>query len=115
MSPLIVAVFIVGPFNRYPCHRVSPVTLAGVHVPDPMHPGVDVNVAEAIVAGLPPVTFTARAVPPGPIAFRSNRHAEAGGFGYDIFVMNEDGTDPVQLTTDPADEFDAAWSPDGSA
>ena len=31
----------------------------------------------------------------------------------DIYVMNADGTDVMQLTTDPADEFDPALSPDG--
>src|SRR5262245_54139986 len=31
----------------------------------------------------------------------------------DIYVMNADGTNVQQLTTDPADEYDPTWSPDG--
>jgi len=30
----------------------------------------------------------------------------------DIWTMNADGSDPVQLTDDPAMDFDPAWSPD---
>jgi TolB protein len=32
----------------------------------------------------------------------------------DIFVMNADGSERMQLTTDPEQDFDAAWSPDGA-
>lgn len=32
----------------------------------------------------------------------------------DIFVMNEDGSNRVQLTTHPEMDFDPVWSPDGS-
>jgi TolB protein len=31
----------------------------------------------------------------------------------DIYVVNADGTGKARLTTDPAEEFDPAWSPDG--
>jgi TolB protein len=33
--------------------------------------------------------------------------------GYDLFVINADGSDQVQVTSDPANEADPAWSPDG--
>jgi len=33
--------------------------------------------------------------------------------GHDIYVMNADGTDVRQLTTDPAHEYDPTWAPDG--
>ncbi|HEX7049318.1 MAG TPA: Ig-like domain-containing protein [Longimicrobiales bacterium] len=47
---------------------------------------------------------------PGLIAFVST-----GTDGHrHIFVMNEDGTDPRQVTSGPYDDFDPAWSPDGS-
>lgn len=32
----------------------------------------------------------------------------------DIYVMNADGSNPTRLTTDPAADFDPAWSPDGT-
>ncbi len=32
----------------------------------------------------------------------------------DVFLMDADGTDPVALTGDPADDFGPAWSPDGT-
>jgi len=32
----------------------------------------------------------------------------------DIYVVNADGTDGKRLTRDPAEEFDPAWSPDGT-
>ena len=41
--------------------------------------------------------------------FQSNR---AGNFN--LFVINDDGTGLRQLTDDPGDEFDPAWSPDGT-
>lgn len=45
----------------------------------------------------------------GEIAFASDR---AGNM--DIWVMNADGTNPVQLTNDPLPEVFPAWSPDGT-
>ena len=33
---------------------------------------------------------------------------------WDIYVMNVDGTDQIQLTTDPASELEPSWSPDGA-
>jgi Tol biopolymer transport system component len=32
----------------------------------------------------------------------------------DIYVMNADGSNVTRLTTDPAEDFDPAWSPDGA-
>jgi Tol biopolymer transport system component len=46
----------------------------------------------------------------GKIAFASDR---AGNKNLDIWVMNDDGTNPVRLTTDPLPEVFPAWSPDG--
>jgi TolB protein len=43
------------------------------------------------------------------IAFTSHRAGSA-----DIWVMNADGSNPVQLTTNGADDVDPAWSPDGA-
>jgi TolB protein len=45
----------------------------------------------------------------GKIAFAS---ARAGHL--DIWVMNDDGTNPVQLTNDRGDDVFPAWSPDGT-
>jgi Tol biopolymer transport system component len=33
---------------------------------------------------------------------------------HDIYVMNADGTERTQLTTDPEADFDPVWSPDGT-
>ena len=43
------------------------------------------------------------------VAFESNRDG-----GYQIYVMNADGSHPTQLTTDAtAEDGDPSWSPDG--
>ncbi|UCG16460.1 MAG: PD40 domain-containing protein [Phycisphaerales bacterium] len=68
------------------------------------------NTAEVTAASLDPLTFNARAAVAGPIAFSSDRASEE----WDIFVTNADGSDVIQLTVDPAEEFDPAWSPDGT-
>jgi Tol biopolymer transport system component len=33
---------------------------------------------------------------------------------FDVYVMNADGSERTRLTTDPAEDFDATWSPDGT-
>ena len=49
------------------------------------------------------------------IAFARNKtDAGVASFYYDIFVMNLDGSDLRQLTTDPEFDAEPAWSPDGS-
>lgn len=45
----------------------------------------------------------------GKIAFVSDRDGDE-----DIYLMNSDGTGPVQLTNHPARDFDPTWSPDGA-
>src|SRR5260221_13145027 len=59
-------------------------------------------VAPSEVAG--PATTSAQ----GKIAFTSNRDGNN-----EIYVMNEDGTDVIRLTTDPAMDQGPAWWPDG--
>ena len=41
------------------------------------------------------------------IAFCSNRDGN-----FEIYVMNTDGSNPVRLTNDPAQDVTPAWSPD---
>jgi TolB protein len=48
------------------------------------------------------------------IAYSSFTGEVQGDAWGDIYVMNADGTDPVNLTPGPARSFDPAWSPDGS-
>ena len=48
-------------------------------------------------------------VPAGKIAF----HTERDGNG-EIYAMNADGSGLTNLTNNPADDADPAWSPDGS-
>lgn len=43
------------------------------------------------------------------IAFSSERSGN-----WDIWVMNADGSNPVQITKDPADDLRPTWSPDGT-
>jgi TolB protein len=43
------------------------------------------------------------------IAFSSDRDGN-----YEIYVMNADGTNPVRLTSDPANDWAGSWSPDAS-
>lgn len=54
------------------------------------------------------------------IAFTSDRNGErevgppgSGHYNSDIFIMNADGTGVRQLTFDPVEADDPAWSPDG--
>ncbi len=43
------------------------------------------------------------------IAFSSNR-----GGSYDLYLMDADGSNPRRLTTDPGNEGEPVWTPDGS-
>ncbi|MGH7527172.1 MAG: TolB family protein, partial [Gemmatimonadales bacterium] len=43
------------------------------------------------------------------IAFSTNRHGS-----YDLYVMDADGRNPRRLTTDPGNEGEPAWTPDGA-
>jgi len=59
------------------------------------------SASASLPTGSPPAT--------GRIVFSAgDPHAE------DIFVVNVDGSELQQLTTDPAAEFDPAWSPDAT-
>jgi dipeptidyl aminopeptidase/acylaminoacyl peptidase len=60
------------------------------------------------LAALSPAAAGAAATTSGTIAFESNR---AGSF--DIFSMAATGGGQARLTSDPADDLDPAWSPDG--
>src|SRR5215211_2200803 len=46
--------------------------------------------------------------PNGQIAFSSNRNGN-----FEIYTMNDDGSDVTRLTEDDANDFDPSWSPDG--
>jgi dipeptidyl aminopeptidase/acylaminoacyl peptidase len=60
------------------------------------------------LAALSPARARAAASTSGSIAFESNR---TGNF--DIFTMAATGGGQAQVTSDPADDLDPAWSPDG--
>lgn len=45
----------------------------------------------------------------GKIAFASNRDGNS-----EIYVINADGSNPIRLTTDAAEDYAPAWSPDGT-
>ena len=46
----------------------------------------------------------------GRIAFTSDRD----GWDWEIYVMNDDGSGVIQLTDNDSEDWDPAWSPDGS-
>src|SRR5579859_3882472 len=69
-------------------------------------------------APAPPAPVRAAPAPPAPIAlnpvngkiaFASDRDGNN-----EIYVMNPDGSNPVRLTNNPANDTDPAWSPDGT-
>ncbi|MGQ9595225.1 MAG: TolB family protein, partial [Anaerolineae bacterium] len=63
--------------------------------------------AVALVASPVP---TAQAAGPGRIAFAANWQGN-----WDLYHVAADGSDLRRLTSDPADERDPAWSPDGKS
>src|SRR3990172_12692524 len=48
------------------------------------------------------------------IAFHKCSDIQGDRIYCDIFVMNPDGSNPVNLTNSPANDSDVSWSPDGS-
>jgi len=71
--------------------------------------------AEKVVTPIPPVEPTLTAspteAPPFPcrIVFDTDRDENL-----EIYVMEPDGSSPVNLTNNPGDDFDPVWSPDGT-
>src|SRR5919205_885842 len=69
-----------------------------------------------LAAALAPTRAAAQSAPAkaqspnGQIVFQSDR----GGDFSDIYVVDADGKHETRLTTDPADESNPVWSPDGS-
>lgn len=54
------------------------------------------------------------------VAFTSNRahygaQPETGTPDVDVYVMRADGSDVRRVTTDPGNDYDPSWSPDGAA
>jgi TolB protein len=80
--------------------------------PDLRPGGTDVPAAISIAptnTSEPTVTQVALGVFEGTIAFRSNRTGNN-----EIYVMNGDGSELINLTNDPSDDDLPAWSPDGT-
>ena len=80
-------------------------------------PGEGTNTVEVTAGNSPAATFDAVAALAGPIAFSSSRGERLGRL--DIFVMNADGSNVIQLTTAAinatvGDNWDPSWSPDGT-
>lgn len=57
----------------------------------------------------PPPTPTPAPILPCNIAFESDRDGNR-----EIYSMDPDGSNPVNLTNNPADDFDPVWSPEGA-
>jgi Tol biopolymer transport system component len=71
-----------------------------------------IRLAAVVVVALPAAAAPAAgadSLPAGRIVYVSN---ESGN--QDIYSINTDGSDKRRLTTNASDEFDPAWSPDGS-
>ncbi len=62
-----------------------------------------------VLSLLPPYSLIATY---GSVAYDSDPVGD--GQSIDIYVMQPDGTDPVNLTNDPAADYAPAWSPDGT-
>lgn len=80
--------------------------------PDLRPGGADVPVAMEIAPTNTPEPLAAQVplgVFEGAIAFRSNRTGNN-----EIYVMNGDGSELINLTNDPSDDDLPAWSPDGT-
>src|SRR3954453_6082374 len=87
-------------------------------------PGAPLSVRRLVVALVAALPLAAVAAPSaralvrepfnGRIAFSSFRTDPAGARG-DIFSFNADGTDLRQLTTDPVNDAQSDWPPDGRA
>lgn len=81
-----------------------------------IHPGeTQQATAETVATPIPPVEPTLTAspteAPPFPcrIVFDTDRDTNL-----EIYVMEPDGSSPVNLTNNPGDDFDPVWSPDGT-
>ena len=83
---------------------VAVVVAAGCMAPATAAAGPAVRARAA--ADAPPVPFNGR------ISFSSFRTSETGAVG-DIFSLNADGTGLRQLSTDPRNDAQSDWSPDG--
>ncbi|NNF28945.1 MAG: hypothetical protein HKN73_17095 [Gemmatimonadetes bacterium] len=66
------------------------------------------------IDGSDPAVFTADAVLAGPLLFASDRASGAGSSTWDLFAMEADGSQVVQLTSGTSRDRDSSWSPDGS-
>jgi Tol biopolymer transport system component len=75
----------------------------------PTLPKPNISFTPNALAPAPPTpTFPSRTTPTGLIVFESTRDGNS-----EIYVMNADGSNPHNLTNNPADDFSPVWSPDG--
>ena len=83
-------------------------TSGGVGAPDPSTGPSPAPSASASADASSPVTSDAPAIATGQMAF----HAMVDG-NTDIYLIDGAGTTPVRLTTDPGQDVQPSWSPDG--
>jgi dipeptidyl aminopeptidase/acylaminoacyl peptidase len=74
-----------------------------------VRPLVLVSVLAAVVAAVPGTARPAYPGANGEMAFASERDGN-----FELYRMNADGSDQTRLTTNPADDREPAWSPDGN-
>jgi Tol biopolymer transport system component len=68
----------------------------------------------ALLVGTAAVTALLATGPLRTSAAPEHQHAGRSVWNGDIYVVNADGSGRTRLTRDPAEEFDPAWSPDGT-
>src|ERR1043166_2007688 len=64
--------------------------------------------AASMVLYAPPIGHAAFQSLNSKVVFSTTRNGSL-----DIYAINADGSDQIQITNHPANEYDAVWSPDG--
>ncbi len=79
--------------------------------PDETQPATAESVATPVPSPAPTLTASPTEVPTFPcrIVFDTDRDTNL-----EIYVMQPDGSSPVNLSNNPSDDFDPVWSPDGT-
>jgi TolB protein len=106
ISLSIIAIFCIFSILATGCGNTSTATLP---------PAVETAaLTEAATEGIPESTLTLSPTPePEPIACTIAFETARDG-NWEVYRMNPDGSDPVNLSNNPGDDVHPAWSPDGS-
>ena len=103
-TPLAAFLLVLVAFCGCAAPRPTPAPPAATAIPSPRSTPGPTNTPRATATLWPPLSGSGG----GMIAFVSNRSGNQ-----DLWIMNADGSDQRQLTTDPAQDGWPRWSPDG--